>query len=899
LWHSGGPTLKLIGMKSNAAAPLRLRCEYFENPIGIDVTRPRLSWEVNDPRRGARQTAYRVVTDNGWDTGRVVSDQSVHIEYAGPPLRSRQRVSWKVRTWDARGKPSPWSQPAWWEMGLLERALWQAQWIGAPWTGGQMTAAPCPLLRKSFVLDKPPASARLYVTALGLYEARLNGRRVGDDVFTPGWTDYRKRIQYQTYDVTALLRRGDNALGAMLGDGWACGHVATQNRQIYTDRPRLLARLIVTFSDGSTQSVATDASWKVAPGPILEADLLMGESYDARRERPGWDAPVHDDARWLPVEVFADTPAALVASASPRVRRIRSLRPIAPPARAGKKWIFDLGQNMVGVVRLKVRGQPGKTVTLRHAEVLNPDGSIYTANLRRAKATDHYTLGGAGVEVYEPRFTFHGFRYVELTWPFDEPPARDTVTGIVLHSDIQPSGAFECSDPLINQLQRNIQWSQRGNFLEVPTDCPQRDERLGWTGDAQIFCPTACFNMDVAGFFTKWQTDLADTQRSDGDIPSIAPVMAPEPRPGGPAWSDALIICPWTIYQCYGDTRLLQQHYERFARFVECLRGGSQHLIRAHHGAAWQGYGDWLAQDGSGNVFGGTPKDLIGTAFFAHSARLLSRIAGLLGKKSDAAKYARYFEQIRRAFQKRFVTAAGLVGNQTQTCYVLALHFDLLPAKLRRPAVRELVRDIQRRGNKLSTGFVGSPYLPVALSDNGHLDVAYRLLFQKDWPSWLYAVTQGATTIWERWDGWTHDKGFQDPGMNSFNHYAYGAIGHWLYSRVAGLELDPERPGYKHIVIRPHPGPGITWARARLHSMHGVIESGWRLSGKTFRLEISVPPNTTATAHFPATHAHNLTESGKPPGRSAGVRQVRKTRDGVRIELGAGRYRFAGSSRAG
>lgn len=816
--------------------PIHLTCEYLTNPIGIDVVQPRFSWWLDDPSPNAYQTGYQIRADNGWDTGKIGSDQSTHVPYKGPVLQSRDRVTWQTRYWDARGKPSAWSQPATFEVGLLHANDWHAQWIAAPWVGGPKTSSPCPFMTKTVRLDSPVKSARLYITALGLYDCSINGQVVSDEVFAPGWTDYDKRIQYQTCDVTKLLRTGRNRIDVVLGDGWAVGHVAWNPRQGHVDRPRLLAQLEIAFSNGTRQMVTTDATWRVAQGPVLEADLLMGESHDARL------TPSH----WQPV-IVVDAPAAsLVARCGPPVRRIRDIAPVGPPNQIGGKWIYDLGQNMVGRVRIKVRGAAGQTVTLRHAEVLNPDGTLYTANLRAARATDHYTLAGKGTETWEPRFTFHGFRYVEVTGP--RPLG---LTGVVLHSDTPPTGTFSCSDKLVNQLQHNIQWGQRGNFLEAPTDCPQRDERLGWTGDAQVFCRTAAFNMDVAGFFTKWQRDLADAQFENGNIPAVAPNALRHTHDGGPAWSDAVVVCPWTIYQCYGDVELLGAHYASMRRFVECLRAQSRGLIRAHDDAPWQGYGDWLAQDGSGNVFGGTPKDLIGTAFFAWSTRLLSQIAAWLGRHDDADRYKNLFNKIRRAFQRRFVTPAGIVGNGSQTCYVLALHFDLLPATQRPVALANLVRDIERHGGKLTCGFVGSSYLPWVLSDNGRADVAFKLLFQKTWPSWLYAVTKGATTIWERWDGWTHDKGFQDPGMNSFNHYAYGAIGAWLYAVVAGIQLDPDLPGYKHIVIQPHPGHGLTHARGRLRTLYGIVESKWRIQRHRFILDVVIPPNTTATVHLP------------------------------------------------
>ncbi len=886
------------------------RCEYRENPLGIDAPWLRLSWQLLSDRRGTRQTAYRIRVASSeaaladdtrllWDSGRVETDQSVHVEYAGPRLTSGQCVYWKVIVWDDVGNQAE-STPAWWEMGLLDRADWSGQWIGAPFVGGTRTTSPAPHLRKEFALAKPVATARLYVTALGVYECYLNGAHVSGDVLTPGWTDYTKRVQYQVYDVTAVLRLGPNALGAILGDGWAVGHVAWSGRQRYVDRPRLLAQLVITHEDGSTETISTDSTWKVSAGPILESDMLMGESYDARRELPGWDVPGYDDAHWWSAEVFADIGAARVATNGPRVRRHEELQPVEVreiPDFVNPRWVFDLGQNMVGWVRLRVSSPVGTTVTLRYAEALNPDGTLYTASLRTARNTDHYTLRGDGEEVWEPRFTFHGFRYVELSG-FPGCPTLDTLAGVVILSDTPMTGTFECSDPLINQLQHNIVWGQKGNFVDVPTDCPQRDERLGWTGDAQVFIRTAAFNMDVAGFFTKWTRDLEDAQSAEGAYPAVAPNPSTWPiNDGGPAWADAGVICPWTIYLCYGDTRLLEERYESMRRFIGFLINTSRDGLRCYaEYAGWRGFGDWLALDGSDGREGATSKELIGTAFFAYSAQLLAQIAQVLGKHEDAERYHALADEVRDAFRKRFVAPDGKITGGTQTSYVLALHFDLLPAELRPLAAAELARDIERRGNHLSTGFVGTPYINWALSEAGLLDTAYALLKQTTWPSWLYSVTQGATTIWERWDGWTHDKGFQDPGMNSFNHYAYGAIGAWLYAVVGGIDLDPERPGYKHIVMRPLPGGDLTSARVELRSVYGLIRSAWTLDAErgTFDWRIMIPANTTATVHVPVTDGARVREGNIPvPATDApGVRFLRREAAAEVYEVAAGEYHF-------
>lgn len=884
-----------------------LTCEYRTNPLGIDVRQPRLSWQMQSDRRGTRQSACQIrvaASETGlkdgvdivWDSGRIESDQSIHVPYRGPLLTSGQRVYWNVRVWDEIGNQVD-SSAAWWEMGLLEHSDWQAEWIGAPFWGGPRTSSPAPYLRKEFTLQKEVVTARLYVTALGLYECHLNGVRVGEDLLTPGWTDYSRRIQYQVYDVTRLLRLGANAFGAILGDGWGVGHIAWMGRQHYADRTQLLAQIVLTYSDGSRESLATDKNWKVTQGPLLESDMLMGESYDARRELTGWSNPGYEDASWWPVEVCADPGADRVATNGPTIKRQEELRPVeihkVPALRP--RWVFDLGQNIVGWVRLKVRGEKGTTLVLRHAEALNPDGTLYTTNLRTARSTDHYTLKGDGEEIWEPRFTFHGFRYVEVAGLPDVPTA-ETITGIVLHSEIPPIGSFACSDPLINQLQHNIVWGQKGNFLDVPTDCPQRDERLGWTGDAQVFVRTAAFNRDVAGFFTKWTRDLADSQSPEGAYPKVAPnlpawFIGPD---GGPAWADAGVICPWTIYQSYGDIRLLEEHYASMQRYIEFLSRTSRDGVRCYaEYTGWRGHGDWLALDGSDGREGATSKELIGTAFFAYSSGILVKIARILDREADALRYEALSQEARAAFIQRFVHDDGTIEGGTQTAYVLALEFDLLPAELRQRAAAELVRDIRARGDHLSTGFVGTPYLNWVLSRTGHLEVAYALLQQTTWPSWLYSVTQGATTIWERWDGWTHDKGFQDPKMNSFNHYAYGAIGAWMYAVIGGIDLDPEQPGYKHIVMHPRPGGGLTHASAELHSLYGIIRSAWRLDRDHFEWEVIVPANTTATIYVPAPERSKVTESGQPVESVNGVAFLRMEDRRAVFQLVPGTYHFS------
>jgi alpha-L-rhamnosidase len=880
----------------------RLRCEYKVDPLGIDAARPRLSWQLHSDARDVVQSAYRVqvARDSAswgkgvvWDTGKVVSDRSTLVAYGGPSLEASHRYAWRVRVWDGAGRASAWSAPAYWEMGLLGPEDWTARWITPDRDEDTSKPQPAPMLRGTFVVEGKVASARAYVTSLGLYQLELNGRAVGDQVFTPGWTSYHHRVQYQTYDVAALLRRGQNALGATLGDGWYRGYLGWgEKRDIYGDRLALLCQLRITYSNGRVQVVGTDRTWKAATGPFLLSDIYMGETYDARLERPGWSAPGYDDAGWAGVRVVDHGAGALVAPAGPPVRRIEEIHPVAIVKTPAGQTVADMGQNMVGRVRLSVSGPAGTTVTLRHAEVLDKEGNFYTANLRAAKQQVTYILKGDAEEVYEPRFTFQGFRYVAVDgYPGELTP--DRLTGVVIHSDMPVTGHFETSDPLINRLQHNIRWGQKGNFLDVPTDCPQRDERLGWTGDAQVFSRTAAFNMDVAGFFTKWLRDVAADQNESGSVPFVVPDVLSDRNQfsgGSAAWADVATIIPWTMYLTYGDTRILEDQYPSMKAWVEYMRR------QAGDGKLWNTgfhFGDWLAYASTASDYPGatTGKDLIATAFFAHSTDLLQKAAAVLGRNEEAAEYGTLLAGIRKAFVKEFVSPSGRVGENTQTAYALALQFDLLPEDLRQVAADRLAADVWARGH-LTTGFVGTPYLCHVLSRYGHLDVAYQLLNRKDYPSWLYPVTQGATTIWERWDGQKPDGTFQDAGMNSFNHYAYGAIGDWLYGVVAGIEIDPAEPGYKHVLIQPRPGGGIQWVKARHDSPYGEVGSAWALDGDRFSVSVEVPPNTRGTVRLPAASLAGTTEGGQPVGSAPGVREVTATNEDVVVEVSSGRYRF-------
>jgi alpha-L-rhamnosidase len=784
--------------------------------------------------------------------------------------------SWKVSNGEQAG---------WKDTGFDDGGWATASEIAAcgegPWgkvDGQGLVLPPPPYLRKAFSVEKTVKRAVVYASALGLYELHINGKRVGEDYFTPGWTDYMKRVYYQSYDVTTLVKQGGNAIGAILADGWYAGYIGFgKKREHYGDKPRLFVQLEIECADGRRQTVVTDGSWKAIYGPHLEADFLMGETYDARKEMAGWAENGFDDSKWSAVAVTDKFEGQLQWYPGVPVQKIMEIEPkkITEPQRG--MYVFDMGQNFAGWVRLKVKAGAGTKVVLRFAEMLNPDGTIYTTNLREARCTDTYITAGRGEEIWEPRFTYHGFRYVEVTGYPGRPPL-DVITGVVVHSNAPVVGFFECSNPMVNQLYKNIVWGQRSNFVEVPTDCPQRDERLGWTGDAQIFIRTATYNMDVAAFFTKWLVDLEDAQSKEGAFPDVAPRKVAM-GDGVPAWGDAGVICPWTIYQVYGDSVSLEKHYESMKKWIAYLQKNSENLLRPAYG-----YGDWVS------IGSDTPKDVIATAYFASSTRFVSKIAAALGHTQDAIKYQKLFEQIKQAFNKAYVAEDARIKGDTQTCYCMGLHFDLLPVEKRELAAKYLLEDIKKRGWHLSTGFVGLSYLLPALTQTGNLDAAYRLLNQDTFPSWIYSIKNGATTIWERWDGWTQDKGFQDPGMNSFNHYAFGSVGRWLFGTVAGIDNDG--PGYKQIRIEPKPGGGLNYARARYKSIYGEIVSDWKIEDGTFTLNVVIPANTRATVCVPAKDADSVTEGDLPAGKAKAVRFVGMD-DGRAVYLvGSGSYRF-------
>ena len=741
---------------------------------------------------------------------------------------------------------------------------------------------PATYFRNQFHTDKPVARATLYATALGLVEMHLNGQRISDDFFTPGWTDYQKRVYYRTWDVTKLVRRGDNAMGAVLADGWFTGYVGYRgSRDTYGQLTRVRAQLRIEFEDGSTMDVGMSPAWKASTGPILEADFLKGETYDARLEQPGWDTAGFDERNWQPVDVGSTEVNPVVqAHPGPPVRALPEFKATEITEPKPGVFVFNLGQNFAGVPRLKVSGKPDQKITLRFAERLSPDGTIYTVNLRTARATDTYICKGKGTEVWEPRFTFHGFQYIEVTG-LEGKPAKDTVVGIPLSSDTPVVGAFSCSDPMLNQLHNNIYWTQRANFIDIPTDCPQRDERLGWTGDAQVYVRTATLNTDVESFFTKWLVDLDDAQRPDGQFPRVAPTVVTEPD-GGPAWADAGVICPWTVYQVYGDRRILERDYQAMKHFVEFCRDRSTPELLPP--PKYQSYGDWLS------IHADTPKDVIYTAYFAHSAQLTGQAAAVLGENHEAEQFQHLYESIRAAFVRAYVAADGRIKGDTQAAYVLALAFDLVQGEQEKLATKYLVEDIEKRGWHLSTGFIGTKDLMLVLSKIGRPDVAYRLLFNDTFPSWGFSIKQGATSIWERWDGWTPEKGFQDAGMNSFAHYSFGAVYQWMVENIGGIHS--ATPSYKEILIKPELSDRLSSANVEYRGIHGFIATDWKRKKDKLHFDVTIPANTTAEVSLPASSQGDITEGGHALDKVEGVKFVRMDGTNAVMSVGSGKYAF-------
>ncbi len=1046
----------VVMVSAAAATPVRLRCEYLENPLGIDAAAPHLSWQSDSAERNWTQAAYEVLVASSdanlrsgkadiWDSGKVVSGESVGIAYGGAALESRRRYYWKVRAWDVAGQTSESAEAAWWETGLLHATDWKAKWIrwknpqddadrqgirwiwlpgqdalaavpktaatfrvavkisekpkeavlllttrgdfvakvnghevdsksrwttfdrrnisdqlvvgnnlievavtaseppefgpnaGATtaiaalaalvkitrsngsvmrfptnehwqasleatphWQQAQVVAEltdkrlgdpgqlpqPAAYLRRTVTLSKKVQSARLYATALGSYRMFLNDSRVGDDVLTPDFTDYRKRVLYQAYDVTSLLVNGNNVIGAVLGDGWYGSGLTWVGMHFFSPPDRFVAQLELDYADGSHDTVVTDESWKAAASPIVRSDIYGGEVYDARLEQAGWEKAGFDDVKWK-AAVVADAPSIAVTSQiTAPTRVISTLAPKTVTPIANGAFIFDMGQNMVGWTTLKVKGAAGTKVRLRFAEILNPDGTIYTANLRNADATDEYTLRGGEDETFSPHFTFHGFRYVEMTG-YPGTPGLDAIKGDVVSSvSGDPVAKLETSSDLVNRMWSIGIWGQRGNFLSIPTDCPQRDERLGWMGDAGVFWRTGSYNFDTAAFSQKFVQDIVDAQTSQGAFTNVSPNTLPfggggtegtsawnEGMVGAPGWGDAGVIVPWTTWVQYGDKAVIEQNWDAMQRWMEFIQSRNPDFLRAK--GVGPNFADWLAPDEHTN------KDLLATAYWALIGHMMSQMAHATGKEADAKRYEDLVQNIRAAFQKAYIKDNGEVGTGTQTSYVVALYTKMAPPALEPMLVDKLIKDIEARNWHLSTGFLGTPFLLFTLADHGRSDVAYRLLLNDTYPSWGYMLSKGATTWWERWNG---DTG--DPSMNSYNHYAFGSVIAWVYRYAAGIDTMPDAPGFKEIVVHPHLDARMTSARAEYESIYGKIVSDWKgTPAGPFSLSVTIPANTSAKVFLPAIAGAHLTEGHNPV-------ETQPENGSYVVKVGSGSYTF-------
>ena len=871
-------------------APYGLRCEHRVEPFGIDLRAPLLSWRLTSARRGDTPASYRVVVsavgETVWDSGVVADPAAVSARYAGPPPRPRTRYDWQVTVTAADGNAN--TRGSWFETG---QDSWIARWIthdpshvdvvDAPDEGELALPdhglSPVIELRCAFTVHTTPIRARLYATARGLFEAHLNGQRVGDHELAPGWTDYRDRIDYTVHDVTDLLRESDNLLRFSIADGWWSGYVGFDPRRSgahYGTFPQLLAELHLDHADGTHEVIATDGDWQTRRGAIRYADLLMGECHDLRRG-PG---------PWRPATVVDSDHTRLTAAVAPPIRVTDQL-PARTVTTTGDHHLVDFGQNVAGRVRLAARGlHPGDRVVIRHGEALNPDGTLHTDNLRTATATDILIAGDERTVVFEPRFTYHGFRYVEVDGLTSL--SENDIIAVVLHSDTPPAGEFTCDDPDIQRLHDNIRWGQRDNFVSVPTDCPQRDERLGWLADAQVFLPTACYNADVAAFFAGWLREVRGAQSAEGGFPNVAPRLAGVADEGAPGWADAGVLIPWHLYRVYGDERFVADNLDAMCRWVDFVRRHNPDLVwRDRVGPH---FADWLALTP-------TPREVVATAYFARSAELTGRAAAVLGEHDIAQHHRTLAAHIRKTFVETFTTEDGHISGDTQTGYLLALAFELLPENLVPHAVNRLVELVEKAGPAVTTGFLGVSLIAPVLDQHGHPDLAHALLRRTEPPSWLYPLRHNATTIWERWDGYTEEHGFQVPAMNSFNHYALGSVGEWLYRGVAGLDQAPDSVGYRDLLIRPRLGH-LRRAAARYESPRGATGVSWSRVDGVLKLDVTVPPGATATVHVPTADPGGVRERGLPVREATGVRVVHVEPGTLVCRLTSGDFHFTSAA---
>ncbi|CAM3326277.1 alpha-L-rhamnosidase [Zobellia roscoffensis] len=894
--------------KLNLLSIVEPKVEYHKNPTGLDVIHPRFSWILKGEGRNRSQSAYQIIVASSidkltkneadtWDSGKVNSNDTNQIEYDGVPLKSDSKYYWKVKIWDESRIASKWSAPAYWTMGLLNFSNWKGLFIGHD-VGYDKTdkydslyLPPARYLRKSFTINKKIKKATVYSTALGLYELRLNGNKVGDDYFLPGWTDYNKRLYYQTFDITDRLQEGENVVGAVIADGWYAGYIGyallvrlDKVREFYGVNPSFMGQIHIEYEDGSTKIIASDRSWKSNEGAIREADIIMGETYDARLEHSGWDTPNYDDSGWKNPKIYTYPNGKLEAHPGTKVKNVEQLTPIEITEPGPGTYVFNLGKNIAGIAELKVKGPKGTKVKLRFGEILKSDGHIQTENLRKARATDTYILKGEGLETWQPKFTYHGFQYVEVTG-YPGKPTLDAITGLVLSSIETGASTFSSSNAMNNTLFKNINTTQSANFFEIPTDCPQRDERLGWTGDAQIYMRSATYNSDVAAFMTKFLVDLDDAQRWYGAYPNFAPFPYSRPNQYAPAWMDVGIIIPYNMYKVYNDTRALDFMYEGMQKFMAFQEDASTDYLRPGGGNNW---GDWLAVNEE------TSHDFIGTSFYGYDAKLMAEMAEALGKTEDAVKYRNLFENIKKTFAKKYILADGRTTEDTQTTYALALYFDLYPDNLAKKGAARLAEKIEKNGYKFSTGFLGTKHVMLALSKYGYNDISYKVFQQTEYPSWGYSVENGSTSIWERWNSYTKDDAENsdlNAKMNSFSHYAFGSVAEWMFQHAVGI--DTEDSGYRNIIIKPAITKEMDFIEGSYKSINGTIASAWNWKGNRVLMNIKIPVNTKAKVHIPTSVLSDIKEGNKSLSKNKSVKILNSNEKETIIEVGSGTYTFS------
>jgi len=880
--------------QANAAAtgllPARLRCEYLENPLGIDTVAPRLSWIVESNERGQRQIGYQILVADTeeklrasvgdlWDTGQVPSDQTLHIPYAGKPLTSYQRCFWKVRVWDKDGKPSAYSEPARWEMGLLSPRDWPGQWIGLT---ADTNATPAPMLRRTFKLGRNIKQARVYICGLGYYELHINGNRIGDHCLDPGYTRYDKRALYVTYDVTSALRQGANAIGVILGNGWY--NVQTLavwdfHKAPWRAAPKLYLQLRVEYADGYTETLVTDKQWKASTGPIVFNSIYGGETYDARLEKPGWDTAAYNDSDWLMAQVVEPPQGKLAAQMMPPIKTDTVIKPANLTEPKPGVFVFDMGQNFAGYAELDVRGKAGHQVVMKYGERLGADGMIDRADIQQHVVkmgtnqqfqADTYILKGKGRETWHSRFVYHGFQYVEVTG-FPGKPTLENLRGVFLHSAVPVVGEFECSNPLLNKIWRAGRWAYLSNLQGIPTDCPHR-EKNGWTGDAHLAAEQGLLNYAPAAVYAKWINDLGDEQRPTGELPGIVPTSGWGYKWGnGPAWDSAFLLIPLYLHEYCGDTQVLRNHYDGMKRYVDYLTS------KAKDGIVDIGLNDWAPFETK------TPADITSTGYYYRDARIVALAASLLGKEADALKYASLAAGIKQAFNRKFYHPAnGLYGNGSQTSLSCALYQGLADPDVRPLVMSNLVANVEQRQGHLDAGILGAKYLLNALLENGRADLAYRIVSQKDLPSWGWWLEQGATTLWEQWNG-----------SESRNHIMFGDISAWFYKALAGINLDPAAPAFRHIIIKPNVVGDLTSARATYDSIRGRIVSDWKVDPDGFHLSVTIPANATATISLPVSDPGKVTEGRASATTAAGVKSLGAKEGRAVFEVGSGTYQFA------